>query len=141
MQVNPYLNFDGRAEEAIAFYKKAVGAKVTALVHFKDQPKSDAGCPGGVMPPETDNKVMHVTLEMGSSTVMGSDCHCTGKPNFAGISLALSARDQAECDRVFTGLAEGGKISVPLGKTFFSSSFGVLTDRFGVTWMVMVPQS
>ena len=140
MRAEPYLNFDGRADEAIAFYGKALGATVTALLRFKDQPKSDGGCPGGVMPPENDEKVMHVSLQIGQSTIMGSDCHCAGKPTFAGISLTLSVPDAAQAERVFTALSEGGSVCVPLGKTFFSSSFGVVTDRFGVWWMVMVPQ-
>lgn len=138
MRVEPYVNFDGRCEEAIEFYKKAVGARVAALVRFKDQPKVE-GCPGGVMPAEVDQKVMHVSLEIGETVVMGSDCHCTGRPTFAGISLALSAKDDAEALGVFAKLSEGGKVCVPMGRTFFSSNFGVLTDRFGVTWMVNVP--
>lgn len=139
MRVEPYLNFDGRADEAIEFYKKTLSAKVTALIRYKDHPKTDGDCPGP-MPPGTDDKVMHVSFQVGSSTLMGSDCHCSGKPTFAGISLTLSVRDDAEAQSVFTALSEAGKVCVPLNKTFFSSSFGVLTDRFGITWMVMVPR-
>jgi PhnB protein len=138
MRVEPYLNFDGRCEEAIEFYKKAIDAKVTALMRFKDQPKQDPNCPGGVMPPETNEKIMHVSLQVGSSTMMASDCHCKGNPKFEGISLSLIARTPGEAERMFINLSESGKVCVPLGKTFFSESFGVVTDRFGVNWMIIV---
>jgi PhnB protein len=135
MRVEPYLNFDGRCEEAIEFYKKSIGAQVTALMRFSDAPP---GAGGPNMPKEIQGKVMHASFKVGDTTVMASDCNCTGKPNFLGISLSLIARSDAEAERAFTALSEGGKVNQPLGKTFFSSSFGVVADRFGVSWMVVV---
>jgi PhnB protein len=90
------------------------------------------------MPPETNEKIMHVSLQVGTSTVLASDCHCKGNPKFEGISLSLTARDAKEAEKLFVGLAEGGKVCVPLNKTFFSESFGVVNDRYGVCWMIIV---
>jgi PhnB protein len=135
MQVQPYLMFDGRCEEAIEFYKKALGAELTMLMRFKDSP--DAPPPGAV-PPGSDNKVMHATLRIGDSIVMASDGNCAGQTAFAGFSLSVMVNDTAEAQRVFNALAESGKVLMPLGKTFWSPGFGMLTDRFGVGWMVNV---
>jgi PhnB protein len=131
MVVQPYVFFDGRCEEAIEFYRKALGAEVTMLTRFKDAPA------GGGMnaPPE---KVMHATLRVGDSEVMASDGHCSGKPSFSGFSLSATVRDDAEARRVFDALADGGNVQMPLGKTFFSTGFGMVTDRFGVGWMIYV---
>jgi len=135
MRVEPYLNFDGRCEEAIEFYTKSIGAQVTALMRFSDAPP---GACGPNTPKEMQSKVMHASFKVGDTTLMASDCNSTGKANFQGISLSLIARSDAEAERVFTALSEGGKVQQPLMKTFFSSSFGVTTDRFGVSWMVVV---
>jgi PhnB protein len=135
MQVQPYLMFDGRCEEAIEFYKKALGAELAMLMRFKDSP--DAPPPGAV-PPGSDNKVMHATLRIGDSIVMASDGNCAGQTAFAGFSLSVMVNDTAEAQRVFNALAESGKVLMPLGKTFWSPGFGMLTDRFGVGWMVNV---
>jgi PhnB protein len=135
MQVNPYLNFDGRCEEALEFYRRAVGAEVTMLLRFKDSPEPPAV---GMVPPGAENKVMHASFRVGQSTVMASDCHCAGKPNFQGFSLALTAPNEAVAERAFAALADGGQVQMPLGKTFFSPRFGVLSDRFGVSWMIYV---
>jgi PhnB protein len=135
MQVQPYLSFDGRCEEAIEFYKSAVGAKVNRLMRFKDCPEPH---PSGNCPPETANKVMHADLSIGQSTVLMSDGRCTGKPVFSGISLALQVASDAEAEQVFSALSNGGKVTMPLAKTFFSSRFGMVNDRFGVAWMVLV---
>ena len=132
MQVQPYLFFDGRAEEAIEFYRKALGAEVQMLMRYKDSPE-----PRGPMTPPAD-KVMHSCLRIGDTDVMASDGHCNGKPNFQGFSLSLSARDDAQARRWFEALGDGGKVQQPLIKTFFSSSFGMVADRFGVSWMVVV---
>ncbi len=137
MQVQPYLFFDGRCEEAVEFYRKAIGAEVEALIRFKDSPEPP---PPGMVPPGSDNKVMHAALHIGTSTLMCSDGHCQGQPNFQGFSLSLEARDEADADRLFGALAEGGQVRMPLGKTFFSPRFGILADRFGVSWMVIVPE-
>ena len=132
MLVQPYLNFDGRCEEALEFYKKAIGAKVGMLMHFRDAPDKSMITPGN------ENKVMHSQVQLGNSTVLMSDGRCTGKANFHGVALSISAKTEAEADKIFNGLAEGGQVQMPLGKTFFSPRFGMLADKFGVGWMVVV---
>src|SRR5262245_38202601 len=117
MQIQPYLNFDGRCEEALDFYGRALGAEVTNLMRYKDSPEP---CGPGMSPPCAESKVMHATLRIGATTVMASDCHCTGRPNFQGISLALSLPSEAAAERAFGALAEGGQVQMPLAKTFFS---------------------
>lgn len=134
MQVQPYLFFDGRCEEAIEFYRQALGAEVTMLMRFKDNPEPQPG----MTPPGAENKVMHASLRIGESTVMASDGECHGQASFQGFALSLSASNEAEADRLFTALAEGGQIQMPLTKTFFSPRFGMVADRFGVSWMVIV---
>ena len=134
MQIAPYLSFDGRCEEAIEFYKSALGATVEMLVRFKDTPP-DPSSPHQNIP---GDKVMHVSLHIGDTVLMASDGYCLGKPNFQGISLSLTVANPAEADRVFNALADGGQVQMPLGKTFFSPNFGMLADRFGVTWMIYV---
>lgn len=137
MDIQPYLNFDGRCEEAIAFYRQALGAEVVMLTHFADAPGDiDGGCAGGDPPPA--DKVMHACLQIGKAQVLLSDCFSAGQPEFKGISLALSATDDAEAKRVFDALADGGRVEQPLTATFFASSFGVVSDRFGVSWMIVV---
>jgi PhnB protein len=135
MQVQPYLNFNGRCEEAIEFYKSAVGAEVTMLMRFKDCPDPQEKTK---IEPGAGEKVMHARLRIGDSTVMASDGRCLGRTNFEGISLSLSVANDAEADRMFTALAKGGTVMMPLAKTFFSSRFGMAADRFGVTWMIIV---
>jgi PhnB protein len=135
MKVEAYLQFEGRCEEAIEFYKTALGAKVDMLMRFKDSPEPH---PSGQFPPENLNKVMHASLRIGDSRVMVSDGRCQGQPKFSGFSMTISASNDAEVKRLFTALGEGGKVSMPLAKTFFSSSFGMLHDRFGVSWIVLV---
>ena len=135
MQVQPYLFFDGRCEEALEFYRKALGAKVEMLMRYKEAPDAP---PPGTLPPGSENKVMHASVRVGDTVVMASDGHCSGKPSFSGFSLTVNARDEAEAKRFFSALAEGGSVTMPLGKTFFSPAFGMATDRFGVGWMVIV---
>jgi PhnB protein len=132
MLVQPYLFFEGRAEEAVELYRKALGAEVTMLMRYKESPE-----PGSI-PPGGENKVMHMSLRIGDSVVMGSDGRCSGKPAFQGVSLSLAVKSDAEAEQRFAALSEGGQVQVPLTKTFFSSRFGMLTDRFGLGWMVMV---
>ena len=132
MQVQPYLFFDGRCEEAIEFYRKTLGAEVQMLMRFKDSPEP------GHTPPGAENKVMHSSLRIGDATVMLSDGHCQGKPSFQGFSLSLSVPDAAEAERLFNALADGGQVQQPLVETFFSPRFGMVADRFGVPWMVVV---
>lgn len=132
MQVQPYLFFDGRCEEAVEFYRKTLGAEVQMLMRFKDSPEPHQHAPG------TDDKVMHAALRIGDTTVLASDGRCLGQPNFQGFGLSLTVPDDAAAERLFAALAEGGQVQMPLGKTFFSSSFGMAADRFGVSWMVYV---
>jgi PhnB protein len=141
MEINAYLNFDGRCDEAIAFYTSKLGAQVITRMSFADAPPMEAGQepPEGCGPmPSDPNKVMHAALRIGDTMIMASDCNCTGKPAFQGISLALSVATPAEADRVFTALGDGGQIVMPLAPSFFSPSFGIVNDRFGVNWMVVV---
>ncbi len=135
MQVQPYLNFDGRCEDAVNFYQKALDAKVDMLVRMKEAPPS----PGpSRVPPGSENKIMHVTLRIGDSIVMGSDCECAGQVKFQGFSLSLALKNAASATKYFNALSDGGKIEMPLSKTFFAEHFGIVTDRFGVNWMVIV---
>lgn len=141
MQVQPYLSFEGRCEEALEFYKKAVGAQVDVMMRFKDAP-AEAGSPGdgcaGPMPPA--DKIMHSSFKIGDSVVMATDGMASGKADFKGISLAFTTKDDAEARRVFAALSEGGTVVQPLMKTFFASSFGMVGDKFGVCWMVATAQ-
>jgi PhnB protein len=135
MLLQPYLFFDGRCEEAIEFYKKSLGAEVTRLMRFKDSPEP---AQPGMVPPGSENKVMHASFRVGSTDVMTSDGQCHGKPTFQGFALTLTAKSDAEAQRLFAALGDGGQVQMPLTKTFFSSQFGMLADRFGVSWMVLV---
>jgi PhnB protein len=134
MQVQVYLFLEGRCEEAAQFYETTLGAERLALLRFRDMPDP----PPGAVPPGSEDKVLHAALRIGETTVMMSDGECGGRPGFQGFSLALQVKDEAEADRLFAALAEGGEIRMPLGQTFFSPRFGVVTDRFGVSWMVNV---
>jgi PhnB protein len=133
--VEPYLFFDGRCEEAIEFYRRALGAEVDMLMRFKDSPEPPKP---GCVPPGSENKVMHASLRIGENTVMASDGRCTGKPNYQGFSLSLRVSSEAEAERLFTALADGGQVQAPLARTFFSARFGMVADRFGVMWMILV---
>ncbi|WP_119460095.1 VOC family protein [Rhodospirillaceae bacterium SYSU D60014] len=135
MQVQPYLFFNGRCEEAIEFYRGALGAEVTELMRFKEHPEPPAS---GMVPPGSEDKIMHASLRIGDATVMASDGMCMGQPSFQGFALTLTAPSEAEAKRLFTTLAEGGQVRMPLGKTFFSPCFGMVADRFGMGWMVIV---
>ena len=132
MPVQPYLFFDGRCEEAIAFYKKTLGAEVEMMMRFKDNPNPETN------PPGTADKIMHASLKIGDGVVMASDGRCLGQPNFQGFALSVTVPNEGEAARVFTALGDGGQVQMPLGKTFFSPSFGMVSDRFGVGWMVYV---
>jgi PhnB protein len=130
--VQPYLFFDGRCDEALEFYRQALGAEVEMLMRFKDSPEP-AGCPTS-----SSEKVMHASVRIGETTIMASDGRCEGKPSFQGFALSLSVSTEAEADRRFAALANGGQVQMPLTKTFFSPRFGMVADRFGVMWMIMV---
>jgi PhnB protein len=136
MKVETYLFLEGQCEEAINFYVQAVGAKLEMLMRFKDSP--DGGkCPDGSQPP--GDKVMHASFTIGESRIMASDGFARGNPAFKGFALSVSVATEAEAQRVFTALSAGGNVTMPLTKTFFSPSFGMVSDRFGVQWMVLVP--
>lgn len=135
MKIEPYLFFDGRCEEAIAFYQRALGAQVTMLLRFRDSPEPPQGGMQG-----NENKVMHANIRIGESTILASDGRCLGQPNFQGFALSLTAADAAEAERLFAALGDGGQVQMPLTKTFFSPSFGMVADKFGVSWMVYVAQ-
>lgn len=136
MQVQPYLFFDGRCEEALDFYCRKLGAEVIMLMRYKESPEAP---PPGMVPPGSENKVMHAAFRIGDTTLMASDGHCQGKPSFQGFSLSLTVANPAEAERTFAALADGGQVQMPLTQTFFSPCFGMLADRFGVAWMVIVP--
>lgn len=130
--IHPYLFFAGCCEEAIEFYKQAIGAEVQFLMRFKDSPEP---APKGTMPEGMENKVMHATLTVGGAILMVSDGMCT-QPSFEGFRISLAFTTEARADEVFKALAEGGSVQMALGKTFWSPCFGMVTDRFGVGWMV-----
>lgn len=132
--IQPYLFFGGRCEEALEFYRAALGAETEIVMRFKDSPEPP---PPGVVPPGFENKIMHSTFRIGDSTVMASD-GCHANTGFDGFSLSLSVPDEEEARRLFGTLSEGGEVGMPLAKTFWSPMFGMLTDRFGVDWMIAV---
>lgn len=131
MHVNPYLMFDGRTEEALDFYKQALGAEIVMLPRFSENPEPSRN------PPDSAEKIMHCAFKVGDTLVMASDGDCAGKGQFSGISLSLTVATPKEATKAFDGLADGGTVQMALTKTFFSPSFGMVADKFGVTWMVM----
>jgi PhnB protein len=135
MSLQPYLFFNGRCEEALAFYREALGAQIEMLMRYDDSPEP----PQAPLPADSGHKVMHASVRIGDAMLMASDGLCTGTPKFDGFSLSFTARDSADAQRRFAALADGGQVHMPLGKTFWSACFGMLTDRFGVGWMVDVP--
>jgi PhnB protein len=132
--VQAYLNFDGKCDDALAFYKRALGAELQMLMRFKDCPEPPPpGCP-----PPNPEKVMHAQFRVGDTVLMASDGRGSGKPSFQGVSLALTVPTEEEADKAFNALAEGGQVQMPLAKTFFSARFGMVADKFGLSWMVLV---
>jgi PhnB protein len=134
MPVTPYLMFNGRCEEALNFYKNALGAEIGMLMRFKECPETP---PPGCAPVD-GNKIMHSAFQIGGTTVMASDGMAQGAPKFEGFSLSVNAKNEAEADRMFAALSDGGKVQMPLSKTFFAKRFGVVADKFGLSWMVIV---
>lgn len=134
----PYLFFNGRCEEAVMFYKQALGGEIEMLMRWKDNPDlpKDGCAPGMQVDPE---QIMHASLKVGDAVLMASDGMPQEKSAFQGFSISLTARSDAECDRWFAALAEGGQVQMPLGKTFFAQRFGAVADKFGVSWMIIVP--
>jgi PhnB protein len=131
MKVEPYLMFEGRTEEALQFYQQKLGAKVEAIIRYKENPEPKYN------PPNSGEKVMHSLFRIGDAQIMASDGNCTGKPGFQGFALTLNAANAAEANQRFDALAEGGKVQMPISETFFAKSFGMVADRFGVNWMVI----
>jgi PhnB protein len=134
MNVQRYLFFDGKCDEALAFYKSAVGAEPKMLMRFKEAPDQS------MVSPDSADKVMHAQVQIGDATVLMSDGRCTGNTNFKGFALTIAVKNESEADKTFSALAAGGQVTMPMAKTFFSPRFGMLTDKFGVGWMVLVPQ-
>ena len=139
MRVEPYLFFDGRCEEAIEFYKKALGAQVAMMMRFKDNPEPQGQ--GADCAPGNPDKIMHACLSVRGTNIMASDGNAKGNPKFEGFSLSFPAKDEKEAGQLFAALSDGGQVQMPLTKTFFSPSFGMVADKFGVSWMVMVNQA
>lgn len=131
MPIEPYLFFEGRCEEALEYYRRALGAEVEMLMRYEDSPEP---IQGKAPPPD---KVMHASLRIGDARVMASDGFASGKPSFQGFSLSLPVKSEADAERVFGALADGGQVKMPLTKTFFAKRFGMVADRFGVSWMVI----
>jgi PhnB protein len=132
--IEPYLFFSGNCEQAVAFYRKALGAEVEMTMRYKESPEPP---PPGMVPPNWGDKIMHTSFLIGGSRIMASD-GCAEGPNFGGFSLSLAVATEADADRYFNALAEGGKVTMPLDKKFWSPRFGMLEDRFGIGWMVSV---
>ena len=138
MQVQPYLFFPGNCEQAIEYYRRALGAELEMLMRYKDSPEPP---PPGMVPPGSENKVMHASFRIGDSMILASDGCGEQQQKFQAFSLSLTVANEAEADRAFAALADGGQVQMPLGKTFFSPRFGMLVDRFGVSWMVYLPHA
>ena len=136
MQIQPYLFYPGNCDEAIAFYGEALGAKEVMKMRFKEAPPD----PARPMPPEFAEKIMHATLQIGDAQIMVSDGGCmTQNDKFAGFGVSLTGSDAATAERYFNALAKGGNVTMPFQKTFWSPGFGMVTDKFGVPWMVTAP--
>ena len=131
MSVEPYLNFDGRCEEALEFYRRTLGAEVEMLMRFKENPAPQMN------PPGSGEKVMHASFRIGDTTLLASDGNCGSRPKFEGVALSLTVPNVADAERTFAALAEGGKVQMPMSQTFFSPRFGMVADRFGVSWMIV----
>jgi PhnB protein len=137
MNVQPYLSFEGRAQEAIDFYTSALGATVDMIMHFKDAPPEMQG----QMSPASKDKIMHAAFHIGDTQIMASDGQCNGKASFTGIALTLNAASNAEAEKLFGALAQGGTVNMPMSETFFANRFGMVADKFGVGWMVINPKA
>jgi len=136
--LQPYLFFEGRAEEAIAFYRQSLGAEVEMILRYGESPEPPS--PDKV-PPAMLSKIQHASLRIGGSTVSLSDGRCSGTPDFRGFAVTLVMQEGADVERTFTALSDGGHVVQPLIETFFTPRFGMVVDRFGVMWMLYVPQS
>jgi PhnB protein len=135
MKIQPYLFFEGRCEEAIELYRRVLGAEVIMLMRMKDSPEP---ANPEMCPPGSEDKILHASFRIGDDEVMASDGMSSGNPHFQGVSLSLTMPGEAEADRIFAELGEGGQVQMPMTQTFFSPRFGMVADRFGVSWMIMV---
>ncbi|HWQ38513.1 MAG TPA: VOC family protein [Burkholderiales bacterium] len=133
MRVEPYLFFEGTCRQAIDFYRRTLGAEVETIMRYKEAPETP---PPGMVPPGWDDKVMHASFLVGETRVMASDGKSPGPPAFNGFSLSIAVPDVVQGECLFNALADGGKVTMPFGKTFWSPGFGMVTDRFGVSWMI-----
>ncbi len=136
MDVQAYLSFQGRTLEALDFYKGAIGATVDMVMHFNDAPPEMQS----QIAPEMKEKVMHCAFRVGSTQLMATDGDCNNTPAFSGITLALNAGSIEEAEKMFAALGKGGTVTMPMSETFFAHRFGVLSDKFGVKWMVLNPK-
>lgn len=136
MDIQPYLSFEGRAQEALDFYKGAIGATVDMVMHFKDAPPEMQG----QMSPESKDKIMHGAFHVGETQLFVSDGRCTGKATFTGVTLTLNASSNGEAEKLFGALGKGGQVTMPMSETFFAHRFGMVADKFGVNWMVLNPK-
>jgi PhnB protein len=139
MPVQPYLFFEGRCEEALSFYREQLGAQMVMMMRYKENPEADkpetaSGCS---LPPSSDDKIMHASFMVGDAMLMASDGMCSGKPQFSGISLSLNTPDEQQAERYFNALSSGGQVQMPMTQTFFAKRFGMVQDKFGVSWMVL----
>jgi PhnB protein len=135
MNIRPYLFFEGRCEEAIGFYRDSLGAEVRMLLRYKDAPEQSPD--QSTVKPENAEKIMHASLQIGETMVLASDGHVSGQPAFNGFGLTINVATDAEAERIFTALGVGGTVRMPMEKTFFASRFGMVSDRFGVLWLIM----
>ncbi len=135
MKIEPYLFFNGRCEEAIAFYQQALGAEVTMQMRMSESPEPHQP---GMLPPGFENKIMHASMRLGDTNVMMSDGNSDMQPVFKGFTLSIAVPEAAQAETIFAALCQGGQVQMPLGKTFWSPCFGMVADRFGVSWMVTV---
>ena len=135
MRVQPYLFFDGRCQEALDFYQSILQAEVMSIMRFKESPVPPDT---NMMPPGSDDKIMHATFRIGQSVLMASDGRCQGEPDFAGVALTITLSDPDRAEDVFEALAQDGEIQMPMTQTFFAQAFGMVADRFGLSWMILV---
>jgi PhnB protein len=138
MNVQTTLNFHGRTEEAVKFYCKAIEAETLFMMRFRDCPDRSQLRPG------LEEKIFHATFRIGSTEIMASDCggeKSPAEPTFAGFSLALRVDTPEKAEQFFAALSDGGQIQIPLAKTFFAARYGIVIDRFGISWKIMVADS
>ncbi len=130
MQINPYLLFSGQCEEAFRFYEELLGGKIQVMKTYEETPA------GGQAPANWHKKILHARMAIGSQILMGSDPPPGREPRPQGFSVSISVDEPAEAERIFHGLAAGATVAMPIQETFWAKRFGMLTDRFGIPWMI-----